>query len=144
MNEGMLSHPIISFCLAIRTGGKQAEQKSFGKKQLELLSTTSHLCCQEPDQSTWSSCILTEVWGAEGRMRSQWESHYKGLFVKRCYTTLHIVVEGARWSISSGRWCICTNQNACSFLCWNIVTVLYYIKGEHLYLMVIWVGYDTA
>lgn len=92
----------------------------------------------------WSSCFLRKVWGAEGGMRSQWEPRHKGLFVERCCTALHIVVEGTRWSISSGRCCIYTNQNACSFLCWNIVIVLYYIKGEHLYLMVIWVGYDIA
>lgn len=77
MNEGMLSHPIISLCLAIRTGGKQAEQKSSGKKQSELLSTTSHLCYQEPDQSTRISeaaassqrCgVLREGWGVSGSL----------------------------------------------------------------------------
>lgn len=146
-NEWMNVEPSYNFpLLGYKNSRKTSRAEILWQEAVGAPEHQSHLCCQEPDHlRLWSSCFLRKVWGAEGRDEEPVGASPQRAFCwKVLHNTAHCGGGDKVSSISSGRCCIYTNQNACSFLCWNIVIVLYYIKGEHLYLMVIWVGYDIA
>lgn len=85
------------------------------------------------------------MWGAGGRdEESPGDSPQRGFLTKGATQGCVLWWRGHGGVLPARDGGFVPNQYARCFLCQNIVVVLYYIKGEHLYLMVIWVGCDIA